>query len=613
MERWRIAVEYHERTKHHFNRYARSLGYLDWATQPDPFRRYHGAPLVPLRFSENEPAPSYDDLFVPGTVKCQPVTLATVSEFFEFSLALSAWKQYRGSRWALRINPSSGNLHPTEGYVVTGRVDGLGDWPGVYHYTPKEHALERRAEIATKSWDALMEGLPKGSFLAGLTSIHWREAWKYGERAYRYCRHDAGHALAALTVSAAVQGWNVYLLPTWSDADIAALLGLDRADDFADTEREQPDLLAAVIPAQPEPRVSARAELNRSRDQSDSGHSMHRGTPSPYPQTLPDPPYSVGSSDPRSARPTPQGGRVVSGCTFAGGLESNPKALADIAHGPWLGRANRLSKDHVTWELIDAVADACSKPTTPPPMLQAVDAFGPPLASDRRPFAARTIIRQRRSAVAFDGVTSIHAEQFYLMLDRVLPRPQHLPWKTFGPPAHVHLGLFVHRVEGLACGLYFLVRDPVRLTELRTAMDPTFLWSKPRGCPESMPLYLLAAGDARYVAGQLCCGQDIAADSAFSLGMIAEFERPLKEHGAWFYRRLFWETGVIGQILYLEAEGAGVRATGIGCFFDDPVHELFGLRGKAYQSLYHFTIGGHVEDARLTTLPPYPDVMSRGL
>ena len=31
---------YHEQTKHHFHRYARSLGYMDWATQPHPFRHY---------------------------------------------------------------------------------------------------------------------------------------------------------------------------------------------------------------------------------------------------------------------------------------------------------------------------------------------------------------------------------------------------------------------------------------------------------------------------------------------------------------------------------------------------------------------------------------------
>lgn len=34
---------------------------------------------------------------------------------------------------------------------------------------------------------------------------------------------------------------------------------------------------------------------------------------------------------------------------------------------------------------------------------------------------------------------------------------------------------------------------------------------------------------------------------------------------------------MIGQVLCLEAEAQGVRATGIGCFFGDPVHELMGL------------------------------------
>jgi hypothetical protein len=102
----------------------------------------------------------------------------------------------------------------------------------------------------------------------------------------------------------------------------------------------------------------------------------------------------------------------------------------------------------------------------------------------------------------------------------------------------------------------------------------------------------------------LSCHQDIAADGAFSVGMLAEYEDTLA-HAPWAYRSLFWETGMIGQVLYLEAEAAGVRGTGIGCYFDDPVHELLGLRTRAFQSLYHFTVGGALEDTRLQTLPPY--------
>ena len=125
------------------------------------------------------------------------------------------------------------------------------------------------------------------------------------------------------------------------------------------------------------------------------------------------------------------------------------------------------------------------------------------------------------------------------------------------------------------------------------------------GCPPELPLYRLASGDTRGIASRISCGQDIAADGCFSLGMLAEFERPLTEHGAWVYPRLFWECGMIGQVLYLEAEAAGLRGTGIGCFFDDGMHSLLGLKDRRYQSLYHFTVGGPLEDERLTTLPAY--------
>ena len=90
-----------------------------------------------------------------------------------------------------------------------------------------------------------------------------------------------------------------------------------------------------------------------------------------------------------------------------------------------------------------------------------------------------------------------------------------------------------------------------------------------------------------------------------SLAMIADYRDSLVAYGAAFYRNLFWECGAIGQVLYLEAEAAGLRGTGIGCYFDDPVHEALGLEGRSFQSLYHFTVGGPVEDSRLTTLLAY--------
>ncbi len=112
-------------------------------------------------------------------------------------------------------------------------------------------------------------------------------------------------------------------------------------------------------------------------------------------------------------------------------------------------------------------------------------------------------------------------------------------------------------------------------------------------------------GDLRRTAQIVSCHQEIASDGAFSLGMIADFTQTIRGKGAWWYRRLFWEAGVLGQVLYLEAEAAGVRSTGIGCYFDDAFHELLGLTGDEFQDLYHFTVGRSVEDQRLMTIPPY--------
>ena len=555
-------LRYHERTKHHFNRYARGPGALDWANQPDPFRRYAGAPLVhlPRLCREDEPlSPAYEHLYRPGAVPSAQVTVRALSRMFEYALALSAWKQAGGTRWALRVNPSSGNLHPTEGYLLIGALPGLAGAPGLYHYAPAEHALERRADWPAELFAQLTREFPPQAFLLLLSSVHWREAWKYGERAFRYCQHDAGHAIGTARIAAATLGWRAVVLHGLADQTIEQLLGLDRADDFAGAERETPDLGMLVWPSDP------------------------------------------------AADWRPGAGPALP-------LHVDPSLASELAKQRWHGKANRLSpEDPVPWHIIAEAESATRKPTGVPRLLGLSDAPAarcePAVAADGP--AASRIIRQRRSLLACDGRTSIPAERFYRMLARVMPRRElevlrrPVPWDSIPWEPTIHLGLFVHRVEGLDPGLYMFARDPAKVDTLKRAMHARFAWSAPPGCPADLPLYLLEAGDARQLAAQVSCNQSIAGDGAFAVGMIAEYQQALFTHGPWFYRRLFWETGLVGQVLYLEAEAAGVRATGIGCFFDDPVHQVFGFKDLAFQSLYHFTVGGAVEDPRLTTLPPY--------
>ena len=159
-----VVVAYHERTKHHYHRYAASLGYMDWAKQPDPFRRYDGASLVRLPFPDSGRALPFWQLYVADNMVSVPLSADSISLFFRYALSLTAWKRLQETTWSLRANPSSGNLHPTEGYVLLPSLDAIHNRPGVYHYASKAHGLERRADLDPLVWAALTAAFPDGSF-----------------------------------------------------------------------------------------------------------------------------------------------------------------------------------------------------------------------------------------------------------------------------------------------------------------------------------------------------------------------------------------------------------------------------------------------------------------
>jgi SagB-type dehydrogenase family enzyme len=528
-------LAYHRRTKHHLHRYADSPGRLDWATQPDPFRTYAGAPVLELPLLADALTVSYADLYVPGRVRPRRPDVNSVAILFELSLGLSAWKEYQRSRWALRCNPSSGNLHPTEGYAVVPPLPGLE--AGVYHYVSRDHRLERRCTLTAEGDRRLAAALPRECFLVGLSSVHWREGWKYGVRAYRYCQHDVGHALAAVRFAAAALGWSALLLDHLGDHAVAAWLGLDQEEAFAEIDpldREHPDALLLVGP----------------------------------------PPLAV------------------------------PVLDADWLRGAtWAGRANALSPAHILWEGIAEAAEAACKPAAAPQPVPLPPSL-PPLHTPSA-MSAATLIRQRRSCLGLDGRTGMDAASFYDLLDHLLPRPGVPPWDMLPWPPQLHLALLVHRIRDLKPGLYLLERDEADHDALRATLSGRFAWERTAGGPDHLRLYRLAVGDCRQPARTISCHQEIASDGAFSLGMLANFGDTIRTWGAWWYRRLFWEAGVLGQVLYLGAEAAGLRGTGIGCYFDDAMHQLLGLSGDRFQDLYHFTIGGPVDDPRLRTIAPY--------
>ena len=226
----------------------------------------------------------------------------------------------------------------------------------------------------------------------GLSSIHWREAWKYGERAFRYCQHDLGHAIGALAYAAAALGFSARLIDGLDSAAIAQTLGLDRKSDFLRAEAEEADLLLEIFPTD----------------------------------------------------------------------EYCEAAPPNLSEGVWTGQANLLDRHPMyRWPIIDEAAAATKG--------AGIEIFGgaPPLPPiDAKPISA-DILLQRRSAQHFDPKGVMPAAHFFKMLDALLLRPQ-TPWSVWSFRPRLHPVLFVHRVEGLAPGLYALPRSVRGLSAAET-------------------------------------------------------------------------------------------------------------------------------------------------
>ena len=506
---------YHEQTKHSQQKYAASIGYMDWSTQPDPWREYKGTKSIQLPLSFKNDTPPYH--LLDDSLPSAPLVKESLSQLLQFSMGIAAIKKSDGSSWAVRCNASSGNLHPTETYLVVPPVlDELSDKTTVLHYTPKNHALEVLATLETSFWDKL----PKGSFLLGLSAITWREVWKYGERAFRYTNLDAGHAWQSIAVSAKLLGWKLTRLDKISDDEIASIMGLSQEKRFF--ESEHADMLFIVSP-----------------QEMDSGLSLD--------------------------------------------------LLVENLPLVYEGIANKLSPQMQEWSIIPEIEEATASSQIAQKTIETNDIIKEATQESKK------IILNRRSIHVMDKITStISKEQFHILLRSI--------HKSLDKKENsVHLCIFVHRVEGYESGLYILVRNEGDTSSLKDLMHTDFSWDE----SEFKDLYLLEQRDFRLASKSISCNQDIASDGAFSLGMLANFSEQIQKHGAHRYKELYWESGMIGQELYLEATSLGLSGTGIGCYLDDTMHSLLGLKNNSYQILYHFTVGKGYVDSRISSAPAY--------
>lgn len=451
---------------------------------PYPFRHYENVLTLDLPAGPQPPAVRALDVLAGRAGAVRPSDgPAFLSSLFYYSAAVSASKVVpsTGYRYALRVNPSSGNLHPTEFHFLT---RGLREWPdGLYHYRPSSHVAEQRAAGTLEK-----PSTPNPGITAVLTSIVWREAWKYRERAYRYCLHDAGHAWQALELAARALGCDVRVSFDFDDKELATALRL--------AEDEWPLVQLEI------------------------------------------------------------------------GGEALPGQAAE-AHTPvWFGGSpNSLSQSVLEYPLIGEIHRLTQAPHEGTTALEAQEGDGefelPPAAASQRGFAE--VVRGRRSALDFiGGGASMSREQLSAILHPQLARF-----------SLIQLFLYVHRVDGLAPGLY-------------------------RCWPARRRLQLLQEGDQRLMAAALSLSQDLAGNACLAVSMAGDLGRATQLHGPRGYRHVHFEAGAVGQHLYLGAEAVGLNATGIGAFYDDAVNQYLQLDTARFSAVYHFAIGYAVPDPRLS-------------
>jgi SagB-type dehydrogenase family enzyme len=320
---------YHQATKHTYHSVRTNAHFLDWRNQPNPFRTYEGAPLIAL---PSEPGFSNAGAFATmadlsekrkaiGASQSEPgepvqLDVNWLSRFLRCSMAVSAWKKAPGGggRYSLRVNPSSGNLHPTETYLAMTGFSGIGD--GLYHYRADRHALELRGQGAWTSRiadDLAQPWASESPLIVGLTSIFWREAWKYRDRAYRYCCHDLGHAMMGLLLAARALGLPGGVRGHFSDVRLSHALGVFESDEAPMAFLVFPPQGPVEWPAAPPDQLLAGVpnELSPEEVPYDTLLGMHRSTILPDPAgPLPRiPRIRADDGQPRSPEPLPNPGR----------------------------------------------------------------------------------------------------------------------------------------------------------------------------------------------------------------------------------------------------------------------------------------------------------------
>ena len=218
---------------------ASALGFADvlgalvnWGAQPPRTKEYPGA----ARF-ELPPVTAAPKLSVAGAIERR----RSLRDYAGRSLTIGelAWLLHAATGitgpGGLRAAPSGGAQYPIETYVSVTRVEGLE--PGIYHYAPADHALER-VRRGTFGGDLMVarlgqEFIGQAPVVVVLSAIFQRLRWRYRERAYRYALIETGHIGQNVYLAAEAAGLGACAVGAFFDDAVNGLLEIDGTDEAA--------------------------------------------------------------------------------------------------------------------------------------------------------------------------------------------------------------------------------------------------------------------------------------------------------------------------------------------------------------------------------------------
>ena len=226
------AWAYHNGTKHSYQSVYTSPHYLDWETQPIPFKIYPklGPLPLPQHLSSSGLAALAAISAGGGQADVASIpNLEALAEIFYLSAGITKRRKYPGGEILFRAAACTGALYHIDLYLVCGDLQGLA--AGVYHFGPHDFALRRlRAGDYRAVLGHASGGEPATVIAPAIlvcASTYWRNGWKYQSRAYRHCYWDNGTILANLLAVAAARNVTARVVVGFVDAEVSRLLGLD--------------------------------------------------------------------------------------------------------------------------------------------------------------------------------------------------------------------------------------------------------------------------------------------------------------------------------------------------------------------------------------------------